>query len=285
MRTLLLLILCALPCSAQYTTQGQWDTNGQFTMNSVNPAPATPPVIQTTTLASCTQNAACSPVTLAATGGTPCGSPSYTPWLVSSGSLPPGRVLSSAGVLSGIGTLAGTYNFQVTATDCSAPAHLTSAPQALIMIILPPPSGDLSVENLYCAIADVCNFFTAGATDGPASLNTAGMYTATNGTPASSGNTCSANTAASFTACLASASPGDVIQLAVPSLDAGGTYDTGSGFQLTGKSQRHHPLGVDRICASGGGWLPGRTHESDAVLHQSGDGRVLSKLPLPNPAT
>jgi hypothetical protein len=50
--------------------------------------------------------------TLTATGGIP----PYT-WTVISGSLPPGLSLSSAGVISGTPTTAGTYNFTVQVID------------------------------------------------------------------------------------------------------------------------------------------------------------------------
>jgi phospholipase C len=57
--------------------------------------------------------------TLSATGGTA----PYT-WTVSSGSLPSGFTLSSAGVLSGTPTAAGTFKFTVEATDSSSPKNV-----------------------------------------------------------------------------------------------------------------------------------------------------------------
>jgi hypothetical protein len=53
--------------------------------------------------------------TLAATGGTQ----PYT-WTILSGSLPPGLSLSSAGVISGTPTAAGTFNFTVQVTDSAS---------------------------------------------------------------------------------------------------------------------------------------------------------------------
>src|SRR6185312_5980448 len=63
-------------------------------------------------------------VTLSATGGTgPYG------WSISSGTLPAGLNLSTAGILSGTPTQGanGTYNFAVTATDAETPAQTASA--------------------------------------------------------------------------------------------------------------------------------------------------------------
>src|SRR5581483_1031381 len=55
-------------------------------------------------------------VTVAATGGTA----PYT-WALSSGSLPAGLTLSSAGVITGTPTASGTSSFAITATDSSSP--------------------------------------------------------------------------------------------------------------------------------------------------------------------
>jgi hypothetical protein len=63
---------------------------------------------------------------LAATGGTL----PYS-WSIISGSLPPGLTLSSAGVISGTPTAAGTFNFTVKVTDAAS----NSATQNLSMIV------------------------------------------------------------------------------------------------------------------------------------------------------
>lgn len=74
------------------------------------------------------------------------GSPPYT-WSASSASLPAGLTLSSAGVLSGIPTLWGTYGFVVQVTDhasvsASAPFQITIAPGTLAMTTTSPlPPG------------------------------------------------------------------------------------------------------------------------------------------------
>ena len=68
---------------------------------------------------------------LAATGGTA----PYT-WTVQSGTLPAGLTLSTAGVLSGTPTSAGTYTFALTVTDSSSPA-LTATTGTLTVMISP----------------------------------------------------------------------------------------------------------------------------------------------------
>ena len=67
---------------------------------------------------------------LAATGGTT----PYT-WSVSAGALPGGLTLSSAGVLSGTPTAAGTFSFTAKITDAAA----QTATAALQIIIAPAP--------------------------------------------------------------------------------------------------------------------------------------------------
>lgn len=73
------------------------------------------------------QGSAYTPVTFAATGGD--GGPYTWSWAATSGSLPAGLSLSSAGVLSGTPTAAGTFNLAVTATD--AASNTTSVTFAL----------------------------------------------------------------------------------------------------------------------------------------------------------
>jgi large repetitive protein len=69
-------------------------------------------------LPSVTANTPLTPVTLTATGGTA----PYI-WTLTPGStLPAGLSLSTAGVISGSPTTAGTYNFGITVTDSATPA-------------------------------------------------------------------------------------------------------------------------------------------------------------------
>jgi len=73
--------------------------------------------------------------TLSTTGGTP----PYSNWTVSNGSLPPGLTLDPAtGTIQGVATSAGTFNFSVTAQDS---AGVTSAPQIVSITIDAPVSG------------------------------------------------------------------------------------------------------------------------------------------------
>jgi uncharacterized repeat protein (TIGR01451 family) len=78
--------------------------------------------------------------TLTATGGTT----PYT-WSVNSGSLPPGITLTSAGVLAGTPTTAGTYIFTVNVTDANngiATTSITLVVAATLSLGFPaPPSG------------------------------------------------------------------------------------------------------------------------------------------------
>jgi hypothetical protein len=97
---------------------------------TVQPAPLT---ISTTSLPSGTQNLAYS-VTLVASGGTP----PYM-WSIASG-LPPGLTLnSSTGVISGIPTIVGTYNFTAQVTDSGNPVQ--NATKALGIVISAPQTS------------------------------------------------------------------------------------------------------------------------------------------------
>jgi len=83
--------------------------------------------ITTTTLPGATVGVPCT-ITLAATGGTT----PYT-WAKTAGTLPTGLSLSTAGVISGTPTSAGTFNFTVRVTD----ANGSTATQALSMVVTP----------------------------------------------------------------------------------------------------------------------------------------------------
>ncbi len=73
-------------------------------------------ITTSTSLADGYPGTAYSAVTLAATGGTG----TYTGWAVTSGSVPDGMTLSSAGLLSGTPTTAGDYSFTVRVTDSAS---------------------------------------------------------------------------------------------------------------------------------------------------------------------
>jgi len=87
-------------------------------------------------------------LSLAAGGGTP----PYTNWTTSSGTLPPGLGLSSSGVWSGTPTTAGTYSFTVQVTD-SAGASASASFQ--LTINQPLPSVVAAVSS-----ANVCGWIT-----------------------------------------------------------------------------------------------------------------------------
>ncbi len=100
------------------------------------PAPTPVPLSVTTTNLASGQTASAYVQTLTATGGT-------TPysWIISAGTLPTGLSLSTAGVISGTPTVAGTFNFTVRV----AAANGQSAQRALSISISagppPPPPG------------------------------------------------------------------------------------------------------------------------------------------------
>jgi len=66
-------------------------------------------------------------------------------WKVTSGSLPPGLALSSAGVISGVPDVAGTYEFTVTVSDAESPAMTASA--ALSIAVSGPVITSLSPDH------------------------------------------------------------------------------------------------------------------------------------------
>jgi hypothetical protein len=88
-------------------------------------------------------------MTFAASGG----SGSYA-WLVTSGTLPPGLSLSSAGTLSGVPTTTGTYNFGVTAADAGNTSIKQSmnyfiVVSAAVKIVAPPPTLSPVRDKLF----------------------------------------------------------------------------------------------------------------------------------------
>ena len=92
----------------------------------VSPAP---PMVMTTSLPGGTINTAYAQTTLAASGGTP----PYT-WSASTGSLPPGISVSAAGVVSGMPTVVGTFDFTIQVKDAIG----ATATQALSIAVVAP---------------------------------------------------------------------------------------------------------------------------------------------------
>jgi Putative Ig domain len=99
--------------------------------------PPTPVSITTTTLTQGTVNTSFS-AALAATGG----SGTYT-WSVSSGSLPTGLTLSSAGVITGTPTAAGLSSFTVQAEDSEKTPEMATQPLKLAI-----SGGNLTITSL-----------------------------------------------------------------------------------------------------------------------------------------
>jgi hypothetical protein len=85
--------------------------------------------------------------TLAAAGGT-----GYYTWSLTSGTLPPGLSLSTAGVLSGLPTLGGSYTFTIKATDTAsttASRTFTLAISSGLTITTTSPLSDATLGNSY----------------------------------------------------------------------------------------------------------------------------------------
>ncbi|HLJ47001.1 MAG TPA: putative Ig domain-containing protein [Bryobacteraceae bacterium] len=105
------------PGSSQFNvmvTDSRQATAQAFLQITVNPQPL---VVTQTALPNGTVNVAYPTTNLNATGGIP----PYT-WVLNTGSLPPGLSLSSAGVISGTPTTAGTFPFSVLVTDSAGSA-------------------------------------------------------------------------------------------------------------------------------------------------------------------
>jgi len=95
--------------------------------------------------------------TLSAANGTA----RYT-WAVTSGALPTGLTLSSAGILSGTATQSGTFNFTVTVTD--AQGHTATANLTLTVDSAPA----ITSANSTTFTAGTAGTFTVTATGFPA---------------------------------------------------------------------------------------------------------------------
>ena len=202
------------------------------------PAP-TPVTVTTTTLNPGTVNTSFT-ATLSATGG----SGTYT-WSVSSGNLPTGLTLSSAGVITGTPTTAGLSSFTVQAEDSETTPE--SGTQALKLAI---SGGNLAITSLPLQggqVGQVYPNFTLAAKGGvppytfaidssnplPAGLTLSNGTIS--GTPTTAGNytvglsvTDSANTTASQTAPLAIAASGASLPNGTYSFEFSGTGPHGA---------------------------------------------------------
>lgn len=135
--------------SGAHLVVGTFSTGTSSATSAVNfglVAIGTPPVISTTSpLAGGTVGAAYSQ-TLAATGGTT----PYT-WTVDSGSVPPSLTLSSAGVLGGTPSAAGTFTFTAKVADSAS----GSATQSFSVTIAEPLSNYLTGYGLAADSTDL----------------------------------------------------------------------------------------------------------------------------------
>jgi len=130
-------------------------TNSQSFTVLINPMVS----LTTTSLASWTANLSGYSQTISATGGT--GSLTFS----ATGSLPAGLTLNSAGVLLGTPTMAGSYNFSVTATD-TVGANGTKSYTVLIN-----PEVSLTTSTLSAWTAGLTGYSqTIGATGGTGAL-------------------------------------------------------------------------------------------------------------------
>lgn len=132
--------------------------------------PPTPITITTTTIGQATIKTAYN-TTLAATGG----SGTYT-WSVSSGTLPAGLALSTAGVISGTPTAAGLTKFTVQVEDsetspemATQPLNLAVSGGALTITSTPPPGGQVGGGYSFdlTATGGVPPYTWAGDTSNP----------------------------------------------------------------------------------------------------------------------
>jgi hypothetical protein len=75
------------------------------------------------------------------------GTPPYT-WAITLGSLPAGLTMNSAGVISGVPTVAGTSNFTVQVTDSTTPAPQVASAQ-LSIVINPSTANNANLDGNY----------------------------------------------------------------------------------------------------------------------------------------
>ena len=130
------------------------------------PTPPTPPATLTITTTSPLTPGAVSTaysVAFAASGGT-----APFSWSVSSGTVPAGLALSTAGVLSGTPTAAGTSSFSVTVTDSGSPAQ--TATLAATLVIAPPKLVITTTSPLTAGTVNTAYSTTLTATGGTGAI-------------------------------------------------------------------------------------------------------------------
>lgn len=245
-------------------------TSAPKSLTIVIAAAPTPPVVQTSSVPGATLNVGYPAQTLAATGGTSCGATPYV-WAIASGSLPPNMALSPAGVVSGSPTSTGAFAFSVTARDCGSP-FLTSAPKSFSLVVSA-TAANLKDENLNCTTSS-CNF---GPNDGSAQAPQAGIYTGTDGTPAP-GAVINVVTAADLTNALASVQCGQVISIAV------GTLQSSTGWTLPNLAcDNAHWIWIVSAAAGAAGFPPEHTRATPCYINQATTPNY-PPYPCPNPA-
>jgi hypothetical protein len=148
--------------------------------------------IATSTLPNGTSHAVYSQ-SLLASGGTP----SYS-WAITSGTLPAGLTLSSAGVISGTPTASGTSNFTATASDSGVPVQTTStaigitiapSPLTITISVLPSATSGNAYSQVLQASGGTPSYtwtIASGALPAGLTLSAGGVIS---GTPSASGTT------------------------------------------------------------------------------------------------
>jgi hypothetical protein len=137
---------------------------------SVNIVPPTLSITTATLPTPWVVNTAYPTTELLASGGTT----PYT-WTVSSGTLPVGLTLTSAGVISGTPTTAGTFTFTITVTDSSIPNQTAQQPYS-VTIVLPAP---ISLTGLAPTLVPTQNTGVAVSLSAPATTQLDGTLTLT----------------------------------------------------------------------------------------------------------
>jgi hypothetical protein len=153
------------------------DASGTQTLTyalTVMPAQAIPLTVSPSALASGTMGTPYPQTTIAAAGGVA----PYT-YTVSSGSLPTGLTLSTAGALSGTPTAAGSFPFKVTATDSSTGTGPLTGSQSYTVAISLPAATDFTIvlASGASSSATVLPGGTVGETFTVSPANGAGAFT------------------------------------------------------------------------------------------------------------
>ena len=120
-------------------------------------------------------------------------------YALTAGSLPAGLILSSSGIISGIPSVIGAYNFTVTATDSSIPTPLTktqvfnvnimaAVPMNILPLVLPTMTQGVAFSQVLSVSGGVGPYtysITAGALPTGLTLTTGGTLS---GTPTLNGS-------------------------------------------------------------------------------------------------